>query len=311
MPRARRGAPPSAAWLTCRWAGVALSWWCACGAWPALTVIACGEDTSRLAGPRARLTHSAVQWALEALGVGLMSVSRVAQAPGVARHTDSTAVLARAQQAIAQDPHRFAGVEAPGVDEHVWRRTKRGDRYVTVIIDLTPVRDGRGPARLLDMVPGRSRKALKDWLSRRDQAWCQGIEVVAVDGLTGFRTAAAQEPPSARTVIDPFHVVALAAGRLDECRRRTQRRTTGGRGRKDDPLYQARRTLRTGADLLTDAQAARLEDLFAHDHHAPLKATWGIYQRLIQAYRAADRGLGRFLTDRATPSLTQPVPAGL
>ena len=173
------------------------------------------------------------------------------------------------------------------------------------------MRDGRGPARLLDMVPGRSRKALKDWLSQRDQAWRQGIEVVAMDGFTGFRTAAAQELPSARTVMDPFHVVALAAGRLDECRRRTQRQTTGGRGRKDDPLYQARRTLRTGGDLLTDTQAARLEDLFAHVDHAPLKATWGIYQRLIQAYRAADRGLGRFLMDRAITSLTQPVPAGL
>lgn len=116
--------------------------------------------------------------------------------------------------------------------------------------------------------------------------------------------------------MDSFHVVALAAGRLDECRRRVQQETTGHRGRKDDPLYKARRTLRTGANPLADAQAApaqaaRLEDLFAHDHHAPLKATWCIYQRLIQAYRAADRGLGRSLMDQAITSLTQPVPAGL
>jgi hypothetical protein len=26
-----------------------------------------------------------------------------------------------------------------GVDKHVWRNTRRGDKYVTVIIDLTPV----------------------------------------------------------------------------------------------------------------------------------------------------------------------------
>jgi len=32
----------------------------------------------------------------------------------------------------------------------VWRHTRHGDKYVTVIIDLTPVRDGTGPARLLD-----------------------------------------------------------------------------------------------------------------------------------------------------------------
>ena len=40
----------------------------------------------------------------------------------------------------------------------MWRHTRRGDRYVTVIIDLTPVRDRSGPARLLDVVPGRSKK---------------------------------------------------------------------------------------------------------------------------------------------------------
>src|SRR5215217_6833360 len=36
-----------------------------------------------------------------------------------------------------------------GVDEHVWRHTRRGDKYVTVIIDLTGIREGTGPARLL------------------------------------------------------------------------------------------------------------------------------------------------------------------
>ena len=44
----------------------------------------------------------------------------------------------------------------------MWRHTKRGDRYVTVMIDLTPVRHRSGPARLLDVVPGRSKKAIQD-----------------------------------------------------------------------------------------------------------------------------------------------------
>ena len=48
-----------------------------------------------------------------------------------------------------------------GVDEHVWRHTRKGDKYVTVIIDLTGIRDGTGPARLLDMVQGRSKQAFK------------------------------------------------------------------------------------------------------------------------------------------------------
>jgi transposase len=109
-----------------------------------------------------------------------------------------------------------------GVDEHVWRHTRRGDKYVTVIIDLTPVRDGAGPARLLDRVEGRSEAAFKTWLADRDDAFRVAVEVVAMDGFTGFKTAAAEEIPDAVTVMDPFHVVRLTGDALDRCRRRVQ-----------------------------------------------------------------------------------------
>ena len=52
-----------------------------------------------------------------------------------------------------------------GVDEHVWCHTAHQDRYVTVILDLMPIRDRRGPSRLLDMVPGRSKRVFKTWLA--------------------------------------------------------------------------------------------------------------------------------------------------
>ena len=105
----------------------------------------------------------------------------------------------------------------------------------------------------------------------------------------GFKSAAGEELPQARTVMDPFHVVSLAASKLDQCRRRIQRAITGRRGRAGDRLYRARRTLLTGADLLTDTQAERLEALFTDERHAPVTAAWGVYQRLIQAYRAQNR----------------------
>ncbi len=38
---------------------------------------------------------------------------------------------------------------------------RRGDKYVTVIIDVRSVRDGTGPARLLDMVEGRSKRVFQ------------------------------------------------------------------------------------------------------------------------------------------------------
>ena len=193
----------------------------------------------------------------------------------------------------------------------MWRHTRRGDRYVTVIIDLTPVRDRSGPARLLDVVPGRSKKVLKTWLSQRDQDWRGRVEVVAMDGFTGFKSAAGEELPQARAVMDPFHVVSLAASKLDQCRRRIQRATTGRRGRAGDQLYRAQRTLHTGADLLTDTQTERLETLFADDRHAAVQASWGVYQHLIQAYRTEEAGLGKHLTQRLIDSLKQAIPEEL
>ena len=104
------------------------------------------QDTSTLAEPRARLTHAAVEWGLRALSLESMSVSRVAQALVISWHTANTAILTRAEQILNEAPDRLEGVEVLGVDEHVWRHTRRGDRYVTVIIDLTPVRHEAGPA---------------------------------------------------------------------------------------------------------------------------------------------------------------------
>ena len=108
--------------------------------------------------------------------------------------------------------------------------------------------------------------------------------------------------------MDPFHVVALAARKLDECRRRIQRAITGRRGRAGDPLYRARRTLHTGAGLLTDTQARRLQALFADDRYAAVQAAWGVYQRLIQAYRTEEAGLGKYLMQRLIDSLKQAIP---
>ena len=97
-----------------------------------------------------------------------------------------------------------------------------------------------------------------------------------MDGFTGFKTAAAEELPDAVAVMDPFHVVRLAGDALDECRRRVQQAIHGHRGRKDDPLYRARRTLHTGADLLTDKQSRPARRPCSPiDDHVEVEATWG------------------------------------
>ena len=100
-----------------------------------------------------------------------LTVARVAEGLGVSWNTANDAVLAEGRRVLIDDPARFDGVGAIGVDEHVWRHTRRGDKFVTVIIDLTPIRDGTGPARLLDMVEGRSKQVFKTWLANQPQAW--------------------------------------------------------------------------------------------------------------------------------------------
>jgi transposase len=269
------------------------------------------QDTTKAAEPRAKLSRRALTWALEGLVVQHLAVARVAEGLAVSWNTANDAVLADGKRLLIADPARLDGVQVLGVDEHVWRHTKRGDKYVTVIIDLTPIRAGTGPARLLDMVEGRYKAAFKAWLSERPATWRRGVEVVAMDGFTGFKTATTEELPDAVAVMDPFHAVRLAGQALDECRRRVQQDTCGHRGRKGDPLYRARRTLQTGADLLTAKQNERIGALFTDDAHVEVEATWGIYQTMVAAYRHPDRVKGRQLMTRLIASVSSGVPGAL
>ncbi|WP_209729368.1 ISL3 family transposase [Arthrobacter sp. CAN_C5] len=269
------------------------------------------QDTSKAAEPRAKLSRRGLRWALEGIVRQHLTVARVAEGLGVTWNTANKAVLAEGKRVLIDDPHRFDGVKVIGVDEHVWRHTRRGDKYVTVIIDLTPIRGGTGPSRLLDMVEGRSKQVFASWLKARPQQWRDRIEVVAMDGFSGFKSAAAEELPGAVPVMDPFHVIRLAGEGLDSCRRRVQQQSCGHRGRAGDPLYSARLTLHTGADLLTDKQRARLEALFETDTHVEVEASWGIYQRMVAAYREADRAKGRKLMQAVITSLGTGVPAAL
>ena len=199
-----------------------------------------------------------------------------------------------------------------GVDEHVWRHTPYGDKYVTVILDLTPIRDRRGPSRLLDMVSGRSKKVFKTWLASQPDTWRERIEIVAMDGFTGFKSAAAEELPDATTVMDPFHVVHLAGNALDECRRRIQQELHHRRGRATDPLYKARRMLHTRSCLLTARQQHQILDLFSSDEHVALEVTWSAYQNIIDAYRSSNARGGKTLMHEEITRLTSTnVPSSL
>ena len=114
-----------------------------------------------------------------------------------------------------------------------------------------------------------------------------------MDGFTGFKSAATEELPGARAVMDPFHVVHLAGNALDECRRRIQQELHHRRGRATDPLYKARRMLHTRSCLLTPRQQHQLADLFASDCHVALEVTWSVYQNITRCLPRARHECGQ------------------
>ena len=271
------------------------------------------HDSSRLARPRASTTRRCARFVLRRLMLDRTTVAAVARELGLSWDTVNTIAVAATKTIVAADPTRFEGVRVVGVDEHRWAHTRHADGggYVTVITDLTDVVAGSGPARLLDLVAGRSAAVFSTWLAERTPAFRAGVEVVAMDGFAGYKNAATTEVPDAVTVMDPFHVVHLAGHKLDLCRQRVQQDTLGHRGRSGDPLYRVRRTLHTRLALLTDKQKSRLEAAFATDAHVAVTVTWWAYQQLIDAYAQPDPKRGKTLLTGVIDGLRAGVPTGL
>jgi transposase len=270
-------------------------------------------DTSTVAQPGWTTTRRCAGYVLRRLAVDRLTVAAIARELGRSWDTVNGLAVAATRTLLAGDRARLDDVRVIGVDEHRWAHTRHaeGDGFVTVIVDLTDVVAGQGPARLLDLVPGRSAAAVRDWLAARDQGFRDRVEVVAMDGFGGYKTAATEQLPDATTVMDPFHTVALAGAKLDLCRQRIQQDTLGHRGRAGDPLYRIRRTLRTRLALLTDKQKTRLAAVFAAEQHVAVEVTWWAYQRIIDAYAQPDPQHGRRLLTTVIDSLRRGLPAGL
>ena len=139
-------------------------------------------------------------------------------------------------------------MSALGLDEHLMMRRGRfrTKAWGTSIVDV-----GRG--QLLDIVRGRTAKAPTRWLLGRPRGRRAGIRWAVLDLSGPYRAAFNAAVPKARQVADPFHVVRLGNDALDDVRRRVQNQTLGHRGRKDDPLYRARKLLVSASENITES----------------------------------------------------------
>ena len=214
------------------------------------------------------------------------SVAEVAADLGCSWHAVMDAVVAVGEQLI-DHPDRIGAVTALGLDETLFAKLGRfrTQLWSTQIVD---VRRGQ----LLDVVPGRDSVNPCRWLATRDQAWRDRIEWATLDLSASYRTVFDTMLPTAVQVADPFHVVKLANTALDECRRRVQNETLGHRGRRDDPLWRARRRLSIARERLSDAQHERMTGLLrAGDPRQEVWFAWNAKEVVRQIYDHTDPAL--------------------
>lgn len=241
------------------------------------------EQAPQIAAPRLKLTDRAARWATIQVGRHGRSVSEVAKDLGCGWHGVMDAVAAYGQVLI-DDPDRFTDVAALGLDETLrcrqgrWRRQE----WTTQIVDV-------GATQLLDVVEGRSAAGPIEWLSQRPPQWRDRVEWATLDLSGPYRKVFDVMLPDATQVADPFHVVKLANSKIDECRRRVQNETLGHRGRKDDPLYRARRLLTKAHERLDEAGGTKLLGLLrAGDPRGEVAMAWHAKEVVRSIYEIPD-----------------------
>ena len=285
------GRPTRLGWRKQRWrcAGCGRCW--------------CDEDPE-IATARCGLTTRAARWATVQVGRHGRAVSDVATDLGCGWHAVMDAVVAIGEQ-LVDHPDRIGAVTALGLDETLFARVGwfRHQLWSTQIVD---VRRGQ----LLDVVPGRDSVEPCRWLAGRDPAWLAGIDWATLDLSASYRSVYDTMLPDAVQVADPFHVVKLANQMLDETRRRVQNETLGHRGRRDDPLWRARRRLTIARERLSDEQHGRVLGLLrAGDPHREVWFAWNAKEVVRQIYEHSDHELavewvadiGRDFTDGEMP----------
>lgn len=236
-------------------------------------------------GRRAVLTERAKAEIARRIGQGAQAVSAVAAAFGVCWDTAWRAFRAVVTPMV-DDPARIEAVEALGVDETAFLKATPTDptRWATGLVD---VRRGL----LVDVIDGRNASVLRSWLRARSPQWLAGVQVVAIDPFEAYRAGLSPGLSHAMVVADPFHMIRLGNRAVDQVRRRTQAELIGHRGRRGDPLYDARKVLLTGVERLNDRGWGRLNvALDAGDLRNEVLAAWLAKEHLREVYATVDPG---------------------
>jgi transposase len=249
-------------------------------------------EDHRIAAKQCLLTTRAAKWATRQVGGG-RTVQEVADELACDWHTINDAVLTYGEALIAADHKRMNKTSAIGLDETSFVRmgTKAHTAYATTVADVEH-------HQIIDILPSRTYTDVAAWLDKRPKGWKERITYGALDMSSAYAAVYSVVLPRATQVIDPFHVVSLANRCLDAVRRRVQSEQTGHRGRRDDPLYRARRVLLLGEEKLDDKAAQRLWSLLElGDPHGEVAIAHRIKERVRDFYRTADHDEARAMLE--------------
>jgi transposase len=258
---------------------------------------ACAKQTwvledHRIAAKNCLLTTRAAKWATVQVGGG-RTVSEVAAELACDWHTVNDAVTTYGAALLAADRKRLNKTSAIGLDETSFVRTGeyRHTSFATTVADVEN-------HQIIDILPTREYTDVAGWINRQPEAWKERIRFGALDMSATYAAVYSVMLPKANQVVDPFHLVALANRCLDAVRRRVQTEQTGHRGRKDDPLYRARRVLLMGEEKLDAEATTRLASLLElGDPNAEVAIAYRVKERLRDFYRAGDPDEARRMLD--------------
>ena len=240
-------------------------------------------EDHRIAAKQCLLTTRAAKWATRQVGGG-RTVSEVADELACDWHTVNDAVCTYGEALLAADRKRMNRTSAIGVDETSFVRlgTRAHTAYATTVADVEH-------HQIIDILPSRTFTDVAAWLDKQPTGWKERIVYGALDMSSAYAAVYSVVLPKATQVVDPFHVISLANRALDAVRRRVQNEQTGHRGRRDDPLYRARRALLRGEETLDEKAAQRLASLLAlGDPGAEVAIAYRIKERVRDFYRTFD-----------------------
>jgi transposase len=250
------------------------------------------SEDHRIAAKHCLLTTRAAKWATRQVGGG-RTVNEVAAELACDWHTVNDAVITYGEALLAADRKRLNKTTAIGLDETSF--VKLGEHshthYATTVADVEN-------HQIIDILPTRKYTDVAGWIDKQPAAWKERIRFGALDMSATYAAVYSVILPKADQVVDPFHVISLANRCLDAVRRRVQNEQTGHRGRRDDPLYRARRVLLVGEEKLDEAATQRLWSLLTlGDPEAEVAIAYRVKERLRDFYDARDPVVARAILE--------------